>query len=140
MKHMPAYLVILLSLAILTGCTSRDQADLYLARGCEAGVKSLMEDGYEILEIKNKTFSETSINTSYRKVTLSVVETDHWLEEEKEYTCIFNESFGFLGMKYSASIYQLDTGQKIIGLVNGKITGSTEDFTKLTEAIAGAMY
>lgn len=134
------YFWILLCLLALGGCVSREQADAKLARGCEAGVKAILPEGYSVARIESTEFSPATQGTGYRHVTLKAVELDGWLETPKEYECVFEESFGFLSANHTAAIYQIRAGDKVVGKSGREIIGETEDFLKLTEAIRRAMY
>lgn len=123
----------------LTACVSREQADEKLSHGCEAGAKAFLEEGYEIKEIKDTKFETADLGPHYRKVTLSVLETDGWANLDKDYTCIFREAFGFAQMSYSATIYQLNTGDQIIGQDGDSIKGTIEDHTKLVNSVEAAI-
>lgn len=140
MKRYGKYLCLLLLPLLLAGCVSREDADAKLARGCEAGVKSIMPEGHDIASVKERRFGPAVQGRGFRHVTLVALETGDWLEVEREHECIFEESFGFMNMGYTASIYQIRTEGKIIGKEGRDILGSTEDFIKLTDAVRRALY
>ena len=124
----------------LAGCVNREQADEKLAKGCIAGVKSLLPEGEEIQPIKSKEFTPATAGPGMRHVKLVTANTDGWVEEEQTYECIFEESFGFLSTNYTASIYQIRLGEEIYGKSGNEIRGSFEDFVRLTDGIREAMY
>jgi hypothetical protein len=130
----------LLCVFTLSGCVSREQADAQLAKGCEAGVKALLPEGYSLASVKNTRFSPSPEGVGYRHVELDAVELDGWLETEKTYNCIFVEQFGFLKTSYTASIYQVSTGQEVFGKAGHVLNGDAEDFIKLEDAVRKAMY
>ena len=43
-------------------------------------------------------------------------------------------------MNYTASIYPVRTGERVIGKSGNEILGDAQDFLKLTDAIREAMY
>ena len=132
--------VCLLSLLLLTGCVSRQQADAMLERGCAAGVNALMKDGRKIGKVLDTGFQVSPEGQGFRHVDLTVTLADDWLESKNHYDCVFEESFGFLNMNYTASIYQIRIGSDVYGKAGGQILGTAEDFIKLTDAIRAAMY
>ncbi|MFN3828287.1 MAG: hypothetical protein ACK4NR_11775 [Micavibrio sp.] len=125
---------------LLTGCVSREQANTQLAKGCEAGVNALLPEGRTISKIVDKKVSPSPEGANMRHVLIKTIETDGFFEEEKDFECLFEESFGILNMNYTASVYQVRTGERIIGKSGNEIMGSAEDFLKLTDAIRKAMY
>lgn len=134
------FLLILSCLLILTGCVSRNQADERLARGCAAGIELFLEDGFTIKEIKKKSFKDNpDLGKGYRQVTLKAVETDNWLDVDKEYRCIFVESFGLLNTSHKATIYQIKVNDQTYGKEGDKILGTFEDHLRLTEVVEQTM-
>ncbi len=137
---MKKFLVIVSGVLLLTSCVTREQADERLARGCAAAVELFLDDGFTIKEIKNKSYSNSEeYGNSYRKVTLSAIESDNWLDIDKEYKCIFAEEYGFLKTTHRASIYQVIVNDKIYGTKDGVIVGDMKDLLKLTETVDNAM-
>ena len=136
---------ILLSAALVTtlalsGCVSRDQADAKLAKACAAGVNVFLTGGQEIDKIVESKFSPSPIGQGFRHVTLITTVKNDWLEQNHTYECDFDESFGFMGSAYTASIERLDAEGTIIGRAGGQILGEAQDFIKLTDAIRKALY
>ena len=133
-------LAILACVLVLTGCVQRGQADERLARGCAAAAEMFLDDGFRIKEITNKTFrDDPDLGKGYRQVTLSAVETDRWLDVDKEYRCIFVEEFGFLNSTHTATIYQVKVNGETYGREGDQILGSFEDQLRLTETVEQAM-
>ena len=130
----------LICLLTLTGCVSREQADLKLQSGCIAGVKALLPAGVTFGKFVEATFEHSPVGQDYRHVTIKAIEMDGWLESEVEYVCVFQESFGFMNNHFTGSIYQVHIGDEMYGQAGSHITGSIEDFLKLTDAIREAMY
>ena len=133
--------LLLLAVSVsLTGCVSREQADARLARGCLAGAEIFIEDGFKIGEIRDKTYRDApGLGKGYREVTVKVLETDGWYENESDYQCIFAEEFSIGHLSHKASLYQLRIGEKVYGKEGDKILGSFQDHLKLTEAVDQAM-
>jgi len=125
---------------LLSGCVSREQADAKLAKGCAAGVNALLPEGRKIERTIDTQFSPSPEGSDMRHVKLKAIENDGWLEVESEFECVFEESFGFLNTNYTASIYQVRTGERVVGKSGNEILGDADDFMKLTDAIREAMY
>ena len=126
---------------LLTGCVDRSVADATLAKGCEAGVNAMLTDGLKIGTISSTEFSPSPEGQGYRRVTMKAVATDGWAEEEREFICVFEESFGFMNSNHNAAIYQLRLSEEqIYGKSGREIMGDAQDFIKLTDAIRAAMY
>jgi hypothetical protein len=127
-------------LLLLPSCVSRGQADAKLARGCAAGVELFLADGFVIKEIKNKTYSnDPKLGESYRVVVLEAIESDSWLDVEKEYRCVFSEGFGLLNGTHSATIHQIKVNDQTYGKEGDKILGTFEDHLRLTEVVEQGM-
>jgi hypothetical protein len=133
-------IIALLSLLVLSGCVSREQADEKLAKGCAAGVQSLLPDGVKIDHIAGKEASKSPEGPDMRYIKIKTVTIDGVLPEDKDYECIFEEEFGFMNASYTASIYQVRTGDATYGKSGNEIMGNADDFLKLTDAVRQAMY
>ena len=126
---------------LLTGCVDRTVADAKLAKGCEAGVNAMLTDDMKIGKINSTEFSPSPEGQGYRRVTMKAMATDGWAEEEREFICVFEESFGFMNTNHTAAIYQLRLSEEQVYGKSGKeILGDAQDFIKLTDAIRAAMY
>lgn len=129
-------LVALVALLPLTACVDRAKADEKLARACAAGVEAFLPEDLKIKEIKERIFGESDTGGSgARYVTLKLSETDGWMDTDKEYRCIFQEDFGFLGTGYTAMLYQLRMDDKIYGKDGSQILSTYEEQLKLHEAV-----
>lgn len=136
--------VAILMTTMLTACTSRDQVDQRLARGCEAGVKAVFEDerfDRQITAIKGKEFSPSTIGNAYRQVTLkaSTKNKQYGYENDEDFVCIFNENYGFGYMMYKATLHQLKIGTETFGSDGAQILGSMEDHMKIVGAVEAAI-
>lgn len=140
MKKISSFFIALILIGALSGCVTREQADQKLVKGCQAGVNALLTDGMKIDRVKDTSLSPSPEGQGLRHVKMTTITMDGWLETEKTYECIFEESFGLFNMNYTASIYQLRTGEATYGKAGEEIMGSAEDFIKLTDAIRKAMY
>ena len=130
-----------LLIAPLAACVDRADADAQLRNGCIAGVNVLLDkNGDSIGKVVKADFSPSPEGTDMRHVALTATLKDDWSETENEYSCIFQESFGFMNASYAASIYQVRTPDATIGKVGGTIEGDAEDFMRLNDAIRDAMY
>lgn len=134
------YAILCLSVFILSGCVSREQADAKLTKACAAGVNVFLPEGQEVGEIKNSESTPSPIGPGFRHIKLTATVKNDWLEQDHIYDCDFQESFGFLGMSYAASIERLDAEGTVIGRAGKEILGNAQDFIKLTEAIRKALY
>ncbi len=125
---------------LLTSCVSRQQADERLSRGCAAAAELFLEDGYKIKKIKRSTYKNSEeFGSAYRVVTLFAVESDDWVEIDKEYRCIFAEEFGPMGSTHRASIYQVKVNDETYGREGNNILGDMKTHLKLTETVDHAM-
>lgn len=127
---------------LVTGCSSREEADQKIARGCEAGVKVLLdkqEYDRQIASIKNKTFSSETLG---RKVTLDTVVKNkgYGYEADESFSCTFSEEYSFGFIAYKASLMQIKIGDTTFGLEGGQVLGDMEDYMKLTGAVEAAMH
>ncbi len=130
----------LLCVLLLTGCVTREDADARIARGCAAGVEIFLDEGFKIKEIKDTLFKESKeFGSGYRSVIIKAVESDGWLDTDKQYECVFAESFGLFNANHDATIYQLKVNDQEYGNVGGKIKGDFKDHLKLTEIVERAM-
>jgi hypothetical protein len=130
----------LICILTLTGCYSRDQADLKLQRACIAGVRALLPAGVTFGEFKSAGFEHSPIGPDFRHVTINAIQIDGWLEEEVAYECVFQETFGIFNMGYTASVHQVRIGNDFYGQAGSHITGTIDDFLKLTDAVREALY
>ncbi len=124
------------ALLSLPGCVSRNTADATLAKGCEAGIRALLPEGSSLVKISETKFSPSPEGSDLRLIRIKAVESDGWTESDKDYSCVFEESFGPFNLSHSATIYQVNMGERIVGRVGNRIEGSTDDFLKLTEAVS----
>src|SRR5262245_51228970 len=106
----------LMALLFLPGCVTREQADAKLASACAAASELFLDEGFKIKEIKDRLYGDVSeLGTGYRRVTLKAIESDSWFEVDKDYECIFVESFGFANISHRATIYQVKVNDQIYG-------------------------
>ena len=131
---------LLFSIFILTGCVDRGAADEKLALGCLAGAELFVEEGYKIVDPRNKKFRDAlGLGKGYREVTIDVTETDDWYEGDATIQCLFVEEIGFFG-RHVATIYQLRlSDDEVYGKEGTKIMGSFQDHLRLTETVEQAM-
>lgn len=142
MRLYKTYIVTGLALGLLTlnGCVSREQADEKLAQACAAAASVFLEDGMEIKDIKSKTFgTPQDFGSGYREVKLSTLESDGWVDEDKNYKCVFIEDTGVFGSSYNAEIYLLDTGPQIFGKSGNEIHGSIQELSEINSAVSNVL-
>lgn len=124
----------------LAACVSREDADVRLAKGCEAATNILLKDGFKIKEVKDSKFKTSSeFGTGFREVTLIAVESDGWIDYDREYKCTFAEEMGPVGMSYSADFYQITVNEETFGKSGNEILGDPEMLSKLTAAVQPAI-
>lgn len=135
------FIIIILATLTLSGCVSQDQADVKMAKGCEAGINALLKDqGKEISEIKTKRFAQEQAEGGlHRRVTLEGIEKDGWLELDKKYSCLFAQQWGLFKSSHKALVVQIQIDDELYGKKDGVIQGSLEDFLKITKSVDAAM-
>ena len=139
--HMPKFalpLLIILSLSILTGCVSREQADAKLATACVAAVEALADR--KLGDIADTKATPSPEGPDFRHITVMTGSDDGWLDEFGEYKCIFQETFSIFNRAHTASIYQVHYDGEIVGKAGSKILGSPSQLLQLEEAVRGALY
>lgn len=124
----------------LAGCVSQDQADEKMARGCRAGVESLLGNA-KIDTITSTNFSlETDIEGQHRRVTLNARTKDGWVELDQSFSCLFAQQWGFFKSSHAAILMQVQMPDgRVVGKKDGMLVGDIGDFTKLTESVNAAM-
>ncbi len=128
----------LVSVFLLSGCVSREQADARIERGCAAGAEIFLEEGHKIKQVKDRQFRDfPELGKGYREARLVIVDSDGWYDADKEIKCIFAENYNFMG--HTATIYQLKMDERTWGKEGNEILGSMEEHLKLTEAVEQAM-
>lgn len=134
-------LIIFLLIAFpLAGCVSREDADVRLEKGCKAGVEIFLSDGFKIKEVKNvvaKTSAE--FGSGFRDVTLTAVESDGWVDYDKEYKCIFAEETDMLGTYHRATIYQIKVDGQVYGQSGNQILGDSEVIARMAQTVEQAL-
>lgn len=138
MKKTLLILTSTLSLA-LTGCVSQDQADAKMAKGCAAGIGTLIAPK-EIKTVKAENFSdEENADGLHRRVALDIVQKDGWVEVDKTYSCLFAQEWAPLRFSHRAVVVQIKIDDTVYGKKDGQILGSFDDFLKITEVMDAAM-
>jgi len=139
MKNRSLLLLAGLSVFLLSGCVTQETADQKMAKGCAAGVNSLIAPR-EIAEVKSSTFGTEQVEGSpHRRVVLKTIEKSGWLDMDREYSCFFLEQWGFAGTTHRALIVQLNVDGRVYGKKDGKIIGDLEDFMKFSDVVENAM-
>lgn len=123
----------------LAGCVTQQQADAKMGEGCQAAVSAMIEPK-TIKETKSVNFADEQTEGSlYRRVVVTAIEKDGWVEVTKEYKCLFAQQWGLFKSSHTAMLEQLSVGDKFYGKKDGKIMGSMEDFMRLTGKADTAM-
>lgn len=136
---MKKFILVAVSSLALSACVSQDQADIKMAKGCSAGVEALIKPK-SIKEVKAQRYANEQVEGGlHRRVTLEVVESDGWLELDKEYSCLFMQQWGFFKSSHMALLVQVKIDDSLYGKKDGMITGSYEDFMELTRVVDSAM-
>ncbi len=137
---MKKYLFCLLAVSLLSACgDNRGEKDKKLARGCQAGIKSLLAQEKYDRQIEKITSRKFADETDGRRVTLNAMtkNKEFGYEKDESFNCLFAETSNFFGWK--AEIQQLNIGEDAYGRKDGKILGELQDFLDLTDAVAKAM-
>lgn len=138
MKKFVVILSVVSTLA-LAGCVTQQQADAKMGEGCKAAVNAMIEPK-KLLDTKAVNYADEQTEGSlYRRVTLTAIEKDGWVEVQKDYKCLFAQQWGLLKSSHTALLEQLSVGDQFYGKKDGKIIGSMEDFMKLTGKADTAM-
>lgn len=132
--------LMLAALLPLTACLSQDQADAKMVKGCKAAISSLIAPK-KLLTLQSEKFSyETNKDDGkLRRVALSFIEKDGWIEMEQSYHCLFLEQWGFMKASHKAMLIQIHIQDEIIGKVDGNIQGGFDNFLKITDTVDRAM-
>lgn len=131
--------VLLASLLILPACVSQVEADQKMTKGCEAAVGAMISPK-QILEVKSTRISDEHMDgTVFRRIDMTALEKDGWIEVDKEYSCVFAQQWGIFRISHVALLEQLYYGNEFLGKKGGKITGSMNDFMKLVKSADTAM-
>ena len=139
MKKSSIAVLLGVSVLALASCVSQDQADTKMGKGCEAAVNAMIEPK-TLTTIKSTRFAdETNSDGIYRRVSITAVEKDGWMELDKEYSCLFQQQWGLAKSSHIALLEQVSYDEQILGKKDGKILGSFDDYMKLTKAADTAM-
>lgn len=129
------------ALMMLTACGSKEQAQVKLARGCEAAVKVMLNKPDFTRQIDKVTSKSFGMSEGYRLVTLHTVtkSKDIGAEKEESFDCKFQETQSFNYLQWNADLVQVKIDDVVYGSEGGEIYGSVEDQIALTDAVAAAM-
>ena len=123
----------------LTGCIGQEIADEKMAKGCVAGINSLINPK-KISNVENMTFQNVQeSDVAHRAVNITAIEKDGWLEEEKQYKCLFLEQWGPFQTTHTALLIQVHINDEIYGKVDGEVRGDVRDFIALTSTVDQVM-
>ena len=137
---MKKYLFLLTVISLLSACgDNRDAKDQKLAKGCQAGIKSVMaQDKYDrqIDKVNSKSFANEG---DARRVNLEVTTKNkqYGYPKDESYSCVFAEVSNMLG--YKAEVIRINIGDDFYGKKDGQIVGSMNDFLALTGAVEDGM-
>lgn len=127
------------SILSLAGCVSQEQADEKMSKGCQAAVGAMIEPK-TLTTIKSTRFAdEVNMDGEYRRVSITAVEKDGWMELDKEYSCLFQQQWGMMKSSHIAMLEQVAYDSQILGKKDGKVIGSMDDYMKLTRSADTAM-
>lgn len=137
----PAIFLALSSLLLVTACSSREEADAKLRKGCEYGVRTLLEKpnyDRQIGSVKSASFE--NVDAGRRIVLDTVVKNkEYGYENDETFSCIFSETYSFGFIAWNANLEQIKVGDDVFGRENGQIKGDLQDFMKVTDEIERAM-
>lgn len=129
----------LMALLSLTGCLSRDDADKRLAKGCQAAATLFLNEGFKVKEIKKSEFKPSAqFGSGYRDVILTAIESDSWIDFDKEYKCTFADELDLMGT-HRAMIYQVTVNEQTYGHAGSEILGDADTIIRLNDAVENAM-
>lgn len=129
-------------LLLVTGCSSREEADTKMGKGCEAGVRVLLakdNSDRQIDKVTNKTFSSDG---KIRVVTLAAgtKNKEYGYEADETFTCRFTEDYGPGFFNWQAAVQQIKLGDTIFGKDEaGTIQGELRDYMDLVGDVDDAM-
>lgn len=140
--NMPAfkYFTLIIPVLFLSACVEQSVADEKMARGCSAGINSLLQ-GRQIINVKKTTPVTEDFQGEglHRRITLDVLEKDGWMELDKQYSCVFLEEWGFFRSSHRALLMQVNIDGQIYGKNDGKIVGDWDDFLAISRTVDAAM-
>ena len=140
MKKTTALILLCGASLALSGCINREQADTLLAEACAAGVQAFLPEREKVASIEQiHAAQEAAGGISFRDLKVTLKIDDGFLQNNREYDCVFTEQFGPFSMTYTAAIYKLDMDGKVIGQEGLSIVGTVEDIAKLNAAVAGVL-
>lgn len=127
---------------LLSGCSSREEADVKLAKGCEAGVTSLLaaeKYDHQIAKVNKVTYT---METLGRMVHLDTTTKNkvYGYEAEEKFSCIFSESYSMGYIAWNARLERITIGSDVIGRDDqGNIQGGLNEYMNLTDAVQSAL-
>ena len=126
---------------LLTACGSQQEAEIKLAKGCEAAVKAMLAKPDYTRQIDSVTSKSFGMSEGFRLVTLKTITKDKesGQEADESFDCKFQETQSFNYLQWSADLVQLKIDDVIYGSEGGEIYGSVEDQMALTDAVEAAM-
>lgn len=128
-----------LSVFLLSGCVSQDEADTKMAKGCKAAVEVLIEP-IIIKEVKATRFADEDSNGGiFRRITLSVVEKNGWSETDREYNCLYAQQWGIAKTSHIGTLEQISYDDTVAGKEDGNLNMKVDDFMNLVNASQNAM-
>lgn len=129
------------TLLLATGCSSREEADKKLAKGCEAGAKAfLAQDRFDrqLDKVKKATFS-TDENGRTVLMQASTKNKAYGYNIDEVLTCVFSEEYSMGFITWSANLEKLTIGDDVIGRDLGQLQGSMQDYISVNEAVTDSM-
>lgn len=129
-------------LLLVTACSSREDADRKMAKGCEAGVRVLLAketSDRQIDKIRDKSFSSDG---KIRIVTLSggTKNKAYGYDADETFTCRFTEDYGPGFFNWQAAVQQIKIGDTVFGKDEaGTLQGELQDYMNLVGDVDDAM-
>jgi hypothetical protein len=129
-------------LLLVTACSSRDEADRKMARGCEAGIRVLLAKENSDRQLDRVTSRNFSSDGKIRVITMAggTKHKEYGYDTDETFSCRFTEEYsvGFIGWR--ASLQQIKIGETIFGKDNaGTLQGDLQDYINLTGEVDDAM-
>jgi hypothetical protein len=132
---------IFVCVSMLTACGTRDNKDKKLAKGCEAGIKALLDSSRydrQISSVSNSSFSDMADGRQIVLQAKTHNKKDGY-DQDEAFTCVFAESNTFGPFGYKAEIQHLTAGEDVLGKKDGRVQGDANDFMNAARAAEAGM-
>ncbi len=131
----------LAALLLVTGCSSREEVDKKLAKGCEAGARALLEQaGYDrsLDKVKKPSFSTDENGRSVMMQAVTKNKAYGYMTDEV-LVCVFSEEYSMGFITWSAMLEKLTIGDDVYGRHEGHLQGDMQDYLRINDTVTNAM-